>query len=597
MPQVFISYSRVDTTFVEHLIRRVQLAFPDVKIWQDTAPHGLIGGDNWWEAILKAVAESDVFIYVLSNESVQSAYCQAEFTEARRLQKRIVTIQARDKTELTDELDDIQFVDMKHGVDDPEALQRLNAALNKQLAQAKKQRPLWKPATPKPSKEPPPTRTAASPDITTPVLIRPPAEDEALKIARSGLRWQIASVVIAVIFGLIALIPLLNGGGASNPTSQPTTAVALQSTDSSAVPSDIPTLNPPPTLEIALVVGTLDAEATIAQGTLNANNTAAAHATDYARGTQSALDQTATATLWTSTPTPNITASIEAFRTQRAATETQAFVAGQTATAASWTDTPTPNPTLTFTPTPTFTPTVTPLPPGFAPITRNTDWISITQDFDGVNMVLVPAGCFDMGSEDGQDDEKPVNRQCFDVPFWLDQTEVTQADFERLNGQKANPNAFDGDQRPVENITWFEARDFCALRGMRLPTEREWEYAARGPDNLIYPWGNDWNPENVVWSGNSERQQVSVGSRPAGASWAGALDMSGNVWEWVSSLYLPYNTQEEREVDTGSRTDVLRGLRGNSWNGVSVILRAPLRSWTTPDLRANDVGFRCARSS
>ena len=109
MAQVFISYSRVDAEFVAVFIRRLQRAFPDLKIWHDQAPHGLIGGGNWWNDILTAIAASDVFVYILSNESVNSLYCQAEFTEARRLQKRIITVQARDRTELTDDLDDIHY--------------------------------------------------------------------------------------------------------------------------------------------------------------------------------------------------------------------------------------------------------------------------------------------------------------------------------------------------------------------------------------------------------------------------------------------------------------------------------------------------------
>jgi formylglycine-generating enzyme required for sulfatase activity len=263
--------------------------------------------------------------------------------------------------------------------------------------------------------------------------------------------------------------------------------------------------------------------------------------------------------------------------------------------------------TATPLPTPTITPTLiaetqTAIAagiPGYVPITRNADWTPVTQNFDGVPMVLVPAGCFMMGSNDGQDDEQPVHEQCFEEPFWIDETEVTQADFERRGGQKANPNRFDGDQRPVERITWFEARDFCAQRGARLPTEREWEYAARGPDNLVYPWGSTWNENNAVFSGNSNNQTANVGSRPVGASWVGAVDMSGNVWEWTSTLYepYPYLATDGREDDTGDRTDVRRVLRGGSFVNTSFDLRAPSRLGLAPNFVSEDFGFRCARSS
>ncbi len=232
-----------------------------------------------------------------------------------------------------------------------------------------------------------------------------------------------------------------------------------------------------------------------------------------------------------------------------------------------------------------------PLPDNaFTRQTNNADWTPYSRDFDGIEMVLVPAGCFMMGSNEGVSDEQLVNEQCFDEPFWIGRYEVTNAQY----GSSGN---FSGDQRPRETVNWFDARGFCAVRGMRLPTEREWEYAARGPDNLTYPWGNAWNENNAVWSGNSNSQTADVGSRPAGASWVGALDMTGNVWEWVSSLYLPYDSQENREADTGTRTDVQRVLRGGSWGDTSVNLRAAFRARLIPDVDYYYSGFRCARSS
>ena len=230
-------------------------------------------------------------------------------------------------------------------------------------------------------------------------------------------------------------------------------------------------------------------------------------------------------------------------------------------------------------------------------VTSNEQWETVERKFEGVTMVLVPAGSFTIGANPQQDDERNGSLIRFDEPFWIDQTEVTQADFERLGGVKANANGFDGEQRPVERITWFEARDFCALRGARLPTEAEWEYAARGPDDLVYPWGNDWNPDNAVWDGNSNSETANVGSIPAGRSWVGAFDLSGNVWEWVSSLYLPYNSQEDREADTGNRTDVPRVVRGGSWAGSDPYLRGASRYGVNAGGVSNGIGFRCARSS
>ncbi|MEO8391828.1 MAG: formylglycine-generating enzyme family protein [Chloroflexota bacterium] len=213
-----------------------------------------------------------------------------------------------------------------------------------------------------------------------------------------------------------------------------------------------------------------------------------------------------------------------------------------------------------------------------------------------VEMVLVPKGCFSMGNAsdasigDG-------GQQCFEASFWIDKTEVTQGDFQRLGGQQVTPSQFSGDRQPVENVTWFEARDFCVKRGARLPTEREWEYAARGPNSLIYPWGPDWKTDNVVWDSNANKQTADVGSRPEGASWVGALDMAGNVWEWTNSLEkpYPYNAGDGRE-DPNNNTDT-RALRGGAWNYSNPnYFRASFRNLNPPDVAHNDLGFRCARS-
>jgi formylglycine-generating enzyme len=216
-------------------------------------------------------------------------------------------------------------------------------------------------------------------------------------------------------------------------------------------------------------------------------------------------------------------------------------------------------------------------------------------------MVLVPAGCFMMGSNN-YDDEKPIHQQCFDAPFWINKYEVTNEQFERLNGQAAQSSRWPDVGRPRKQITWFEAQDFCALREAHLPTEREWEYAARGPDNLEYPWGSEWEDGNrVVWEGNANNQTADVGSHPEGLSWVGAQDMAGNVWEWVSSWYkpYPYDAVDGREANVLNDTNVLyRVLRGGSWlNDNPGLFRAATRNLRTPDYGVSDIGFRCVRSS
>ncbi len=277
------------------------------------------------------------------------------------------------------------------------------------------------------------------------------------------------------------------------------------------------------------------------------------------------------------------------------ATNTPTNTATATATTTA-TFTPTNTTIFTFTPASTDTPMVTPAP---TPVTRNEDWAPVEQDFDGVTMVLVPASCFDMGNDPdaynlGSIGVPDGGRQCFDEPFWIDQTEVT-------NGQYGSSgSSWSGDNLPRVRVTWFQARHFCESRDARLPTEVEWEYAARGPSGWMYPWGNDWEENLAVRNPTSSQHAANVGSIPAGASWVGAMDMSGNVWEWVSSLYQPYPIVEGdgREADTGYSTDVQRMLRGGSWfYSDPANLRAAVRVRGYPDNMSDYYGFRCARSS
>jgi formylglycine-generating enzyme required for sulfatase activity len=278
----------------------------------------------------------------------------------------------------------------------------------------------------------------------------------------------------------------------------------------------------------------------------------------------------------------------------------------------------------TPTATVTLTPELTRDPPYVLAeqgVNTNNEWRPYTKDVNGVEMALVPAGCFVMGSEEGNDDERPAHEQCFDEPFWIDVYEVTNAQFADFLNQAGNQSeegtawldAGDDDVRIQDNngtwtptdsyanhsvieITWFGAVAFCESRGARLPTEVEWEYAARGPGNLTYPWGNDFEDDYVIWNTS---ETANVGSKPNGVSWVGALDMSGNVWEWVSSLYknYPYDVTDGREADGDSDNTSSRVLRGGSWYfSSSYFLRASDRSGVLPASSGNDYGFRCASS-
>jgi|GEM_PF-1009120 len=308
-------------------------------------------------------------------------------------------------------------------------------------------------------------------------------------------------------------------------------------------------------------------------------------------------------------------------------------------------NTDTPEPQVTATPTQGDTadiPVVTEdvLPPAIQlaidGVTSNAEWEQIVgdsgyvQEFDGVEMVLVPSGCFMMGSETNETDEQPVYRRC-NEPFWIDQYEVSNSQFAEFLNVMGNQNPDGGvyldtsqgiaqvyangtdwqsfsnfEDHPVIEVTWFGARDYCEFQGGRLPTESEWEYASRGPDDLIYPWGNEFDAlsanfcdENceLSWAENSLDDGFSrtapVNSYPDGISWVGAYNLSGNVKEWVSTLYSTYQPDESNE-DLLNREDN-RVLRGGSWDTVIDFLRSSRRVSMHPTRTDYYWGFRCAR--
>lgn len=252
--------------------------------------------------------------------------------------------------------------------------------------------------------------------------------------------------------------------------------------------------------------------------------------------------------------------------------------------------------TPTTTPTEVLMPTRGPTPPGLTLITSNDDWEPVIQEFDGIPMVLVSAGCFTMGSDFGEGNEAPAHEQCFYEPFWIAQTETT-------NAQYGVPGSLAQDDYPRESVRWTEVEAFCRSRGVRLPTEAEWEYAARGPDNLAYPWGNQFVMDYVLTSYNSREEPSDFGepeavdARPEDVSWVGALNMGGNVMEWTNSIYMPYpyNATDGREVSGDVDSESQRILRGGSFATGSDFALATYRSPHWPYHPWGAIGFRCAR--
>jgi formylglycine-generating enzyme required for sulfatase activity len=303
-------------------------------------------------------------------------------------------------------------------------------------------------------------------------------------------------------------------------------------------------------------------------------------------------------------PTPTTTAAA------LVPTATHTTISATDAPLPTHTSTPKPVPTDTTTSTPTSTPGSTP-PPTWTPVpSPPTSKAGDTQirEGDGAVMVYVPAGEFWMGSDDGLDDEKPRHRVYVDA-FWIDRTEVTNAQYRKCvdagacslpskssswtrDSYYGNP-AFDN--YPVIYVTWYQAQEYAGWVGGRLPTEAEWEYAARGSDAYAYPWGDNRPDGSLLNYDGSPGDTTEVGSYPDGGSWCGALDMSGNVYEWTSSVHkeYPYDSNDGREsldsIDT-------RVLRGGAFYNESRYVRCAFRYRLTPGYGVFDLGFRCVLS-
>jgi formylglycine-generating enzyme required for sulfatase activity len=273
---------------------------------------------------------------------------------------------------------------------------------------------------------------------------------------------------------------------------------------------------------------------------------------------------------------------------------------------------PTAPPTATALPSPTATPSPTPVPPTATPLpvvyssvppanpSLGDVWARPT---DGMLMVYVPGGTFPMGADEGdpdaREDELPQHAVTL-AGFWIDRTEVTNAQYVAFLNERGNRG--EGGRRfltmgqgycqirevdgvyqvggaaahPVVMVSWFGAAAYCEWAGGRLPTEAEWEYAARGPAGYTYPWGNDPPTCELARYGDCPRVPMAVASLPDGASWCGALDMAGNVWEWVADWFGRYPAGPQ-ENPTGPSSGHYPVMRGGGWHSPRWELRTTFR--------------------
>lgn len=315
-------------------------------------------------------------------------------------------------------------------------------------------------------------------------------------------------------------------------------------------------------------------------------------------------------------PTPTITSTSKPIPTTSKPILPPTTPIPPSATHVSVTNTPSSPPTKAPTRLPTHTPAHKPT----SPISAGSTMVS---EKDGMEMVYVPAGTFLMGSPEGEGDkdEHPQHTMYLDA-FWIDKTEVTNAQYQKcvIAGQceqssKSDDSDFNQPDYPVVGVSWQDANAYCQWAGRRLPTEAEWKKAARGDDDRVYPWGNDFVGSKLNYCDTNCRgfltfiwrdrkvddgfgKTAPVGSYPAGASPYGALDMAGNVREWVADWYDgDYYSNSPSRNPTGPATGRRRVLRGGSWFNLQFFVRAADRVRDYPDFRGVDLGFRCLAPS
>ena len=273
------------------------------------------------------------------------------------------------------------------------------------------------------------------------------------------------------------------------------------------------------------------------------------------------------------------------------------------------TTTPTPTATALFTLTPTLLPTGTPTP-FFTPNPESDVGAKLVSPNDGMTMVYVPAGEFIMGSNNGDPDERPIHEVYLDA-FWMDEHEVTLGQFQEFitsTDYSAAPCG-EGEDHPVACVDWYSAQAYCQWARKRLPTEAEWEKAARGTNGRIFPWGDSFDGTRLnfcdsncseSWSSYSYNDGFK-GTAPVGSYTSneyGLFDMAGNVFEWVADWYGEgyYNESPDKNPQ-GPTSGTTRVDKGGSFARPSYNSHGSYRQWGYPDATSyTDTGFRCVVS-
>jgi len=243
---------------------------------------------------------------------------------------------------------------------------------------------------------------------------------------------------------------------------------------------------------------------------------------------------------------------------------------------------------------------------------RDFSRIKIIQGGDGREMVWIPEGPFSMGSREAEGDIDEMPHHIVYLPgYYIDLKEVTFADYQKfVESVKAAPAVvpvFQDDlskitapEQPVVGVSWYQAQNYCDWAGKRLPTEAEWEKAARGEDGFRWPWGesSDVRAANTIGEEDGFRYSAPPGRFEGGRSPYGVYDMAGNVSEWVADAYDPnYYKDSPFRSPKGPQDEKHRVYRGGSWNDSFQNVRAAKRFAAAPHQSSAVIGIRCARDA
>lgn len=286
--------------------------------------------------------------------------------------------------------------------------------------------------------------------------------------------------------------------------------------------------------------------------------------------------------------------------------------------------------TLTFTPTIVITPTLTETLIMTSTTTSSSVLgigSTIIREKDGMEMVYVPEGEFIMGSI--YNSYVPIyifsrdpNHKIYLEDFFIDKYEVNNgqyAEFLNKNGNQIESDSYwfdsiNGENKiifengewkaldeyynhPVAEINWYGAQSYCEWVGGKLPTEAQWEKAARGNDGRVFPWGNNIDSNYLNYKYSYIGDTTQVGNYPLGKSYYGAMDMAGNVWEWVDDWFeSDYYKNSPYENPLGPITGDKKGVRGGSWNNIEMLVLSTGRYSFIPNTSTKFIGFRCAFS-